>query len=211
LVVFDSLDVINEFAKQLQRKPIDHPKYSFPNILSHQTTAREQDCMIAQATRQYAITLVERVFGRGTDFVCHDSAVRSHGGVHVVQTFFADSLAEEVQIKGRTCRQDDPGSYCQLLFAEDLAAKGLLERGENGSPDLNAYSRYAVDHPGSQWADFLADQREIKDNERSARIKSSMKRRRPMHEATLQMATALKKGGTKQVMRLKEEHPRLFL
>jgi energy-coupling factor transporter ATP-binding protein EcfA2 len=211
LVVFDSLDVINEFAKQLQRKPIDHPKYSFPNILSHQMTAREQDCTIAQATRQYAITLVERVFGRGTDFVCHDSAVRSHGGVHVVQTFFADSLAEEVQIKGRTCRQDDPGSYCQLLFAEDLAAKGLLERGENGSPDLDAYSRYAVDHPGSQWAEFLADQREIKDNERSARIKSSMQDNRPKHEATLQMATALKKGGTKQVMLLKEEHPGLFL
>jgi energy-coupling factor transporter ATP-binding protein EcfA2 len=211
LVVFESLDVINKFAEQLQRKPIDHPKYSFPNILSHQTTAREQNRMIAQATRQYAITLVERVFGRGTDFVCHDSAVRSHGGVHVVQTFFADSLAEEVQIKGRTCRQDDPGSYCQLLFAKDLGAKGLIECGENGSPDLDAYNRYVVAHPGSHWAEFLADQREIKDNERSTRIKASMQYNRPKHEATLQMAIALKKGATKQVMLLKEEHPGSFL
>ena len=104
LVLFDSLDAINEFVKVLKRKPIDHPKYNFPNILSHETARVDREQVIAQATRQYAITLVERVFGRGTDFVCHDSAVRLHNGVHVVQTFFADSLAEEVQIKGRTCR-----------------------------------------------------------------------------------------------------------
>jgi preprotein translocase subunit SecA len=86
--------MINEFAKQLQKKPIDHPKYAFSNILSHQTPAKDQDRVISQATRQHAVTLVERVVGRGTDFVCHDSAVRSLEGVHVVHTFF-----EEVQIK----------------------------------------------------------------------------------------------------------------
>jgi preprotein translocase subunit SecA len=109
LVIFESLDVINEFVKVLKRKPIDHPKYTFPNILSYETDEAGKQRVIGQATRQYAITLVERIFGRGTDFICHDSAVRSHKGVHVVQTFFADSLAEEVQIRGRTCRQDDPG------------------------------------------------------------------------------------------------------
>jgi preprotein translocase subunit SecA len=120
LVIFESLDVINEFVKVLKRKPIGHPKYAFPNALSHETDEAGQQRVIGQATRQYAITLVERVFGRGTNFICHDSAVRSHNGVHVVQTSFADSLAEEVQIKGRTCRQDDPGELSgDSLVADD--------------------------------------------------------------------------------------------
>ena len=52
-----------------------------------------------------------REFDRGTDFKCFDSRMLSDGGVHVIQTFFSLDLSEEIQIKGRTARQGENGSY----------------------------------------------------------------------------------------------------
>jgi hypothetical protein len=104
------------------------------------------------------------------------------------------------------------GSYCQLLFAEDLVKKKLLEE-KDGTPDLDAYNLYEEEHgkQGGMWAEFLAHKRAIKDKERIERMQESMADNRPKHEATLEMATALKQGNTKEVMRLKEQQPGLFL
>jgi hypothetical protein len=43
------------------------------------------------------------------DFICRDKDLVKSGGVHVIITFFPTDESEEIQIKGRTCRQDDPG------------------------------------------------------------------------------------------------------
>jgi preprotein translocase subunit SecA len=63
-------------------------------------TPGERDAVIGQATYKRRVTVCNRVYGRGTDFVCYDSEIKKNGGVHVIQTFFAESLAEEVQLKG---------------------------------------------------------------------------------------------------------------
>jgi superfamily II DNA/RNA helicase len=52
--------------------------------------------------------------------VCRDDKVGVQGGVHVIQTFFSKTLSEEVQIKGRTARQGDKGSYSMILLEKDL-------------------------------------------------------------------------------------------
>lgn len=46
--------------------------------------------------------------------------MKSAGGVHVIQTFLSAQEAEEIQIKGRTCRQGGNGSYKLILLADDL-------------------------------------------------------------------------------------------
>ncbi len=90
----------------------------------------ERDNMIAEAARQGQITYLTRVFGRGSDFVCRDGSLCQAGGVHVIQTFFSTDISEEVQIKGRTCRQDDPGSYELILWRSDLEKHHLVNEDE---------------------------------------------------------------------------------
>jgi hypothetical protein len=42
------------------------------------------------------------------------------GGLHVVQTFLSEELSEEIQIRGRTARQKNKGSFQMILLAKDL-------------------------------------------------------------------------------------------
>ncbi|CAF3311875.1 unnamed protein product [Rotaria socialis] len=65
------------------------------------------------------VTLLTRVFGRGVDFQA-EAKVNEKGGIHVIQTFFSMNVKEEIQIKGRTARKDDPGSYELVLCREHL-------------------------------------------------------------------------------------------
>lgn len=80
----------------------------------------EIDHYIAQATRARSVTLFPRIFGRGLDLICHDPAVERDGGVHVVQSFLSVEMSEEVQIKGRTARQTNSGSYKLVVLQQDL-------------------------------------------------------------------------------------------
>ncbi|CAF4601763.1 unnamed protein product, partial [Rotaria sp. Silwood2] len=66
------------------------------------------------------VTLLTRTFGRGIDFLCSNKHLLAKGGIHVLQTFFSEELSEEVQIKGRTARQGDVGSYRMMLLNKDL-------------------------------------------------------------------------------------------
>ncbi|CAF4252136.1 unnamed protein product, partial [Rotaria sordida] len=66
-------------------------------------------------TDQYAghhgkVTLLTKHFGRGVDFQS-ETSVNEKGGIHVIQTFFSSDIKEEIQIKGRTARKDEFGSY----------------------------------------------------------------------------------------------------
>ena len=57
-------------------------------------------------------------FGRGTDFQVYDQKIQDKGGVHIIQTFLSEEEAEEIQIKGRTNRQNSPGSV-DIIFKEN--------------------------------------------------------------------------------------------
>ncbi|CAM4825739.1 unnamed protein product [Rotaria magnacalcarata] len=84
--------------------------------LTEDASLQEKETIINRATVSGQITLFTRTFGRGTDFICHDQMVATNGGTHVIQTF----LSEEKQIKGRTARQGDQGSYCMILLDHEL-------------------------------------------------------------------------------------------
>lgn len=65
-------------------------------------------------------------FGRGTDFMPLDQAIKDKGGLHIIHAFLSHDESEEVQIKGRTARQSNPGSYDCILsenWLEELSLK----------------------------------------------------------------------------------------
>ena len=75
----------------------------------HDSSFRER--IVFMATQAGKITLMTKSFGRGTDFQIYDPKVNEKGGVHIIQTFLSLDQSEEIQIMGRTNRQNTNGSY----------------------------------------------------------------------------------------------------
>ena len=82
------------------------------------------DHAVTRAARLGNATLFTRLHGRGLDFACHDEQLDNNGGIHVVQTFLSEEEAEEIQIRGRSARQDKNGTYKLVLLASDLVEFG---------------------------------------------------------------------------------------
>ncbi len=63
--------------------------------------------------------------------------------MHIIQTFFSEELAEEIQIKGRTARQKSKGSYQLVLFSKDLKESFELTP-EDEDKMKNTDKKYAI-------------------------------------------------------------------
>jgi len=118
LVFFDTEATVNEFLQSPYAK-------SFDKVNTIVETTLDKDFYIKKATTEKQVTLLSRLFGRGLDFHCRDEAVISAGGVHVIQTFLSECFSEEVQIKGRTARQGQKGSYRLILKVTDLVGMSI--------------------------------------------------------------------------------------
>ncbi|CAF2540353.1 unnamed protein product [Rotaria sp. Silwood2] len=116
LIFFESKQKLEEFY---QSKAFE-TKQSIVTILREEENFEEKEKVIRRATVPGQITLFTRTFGRGTDFIRYDQSVSTNGGIHVIQTFLSEDCSEEIQIKGRTARQDDKGSYSMILLDNDL-------------------------------------------------------------------------------------------
>ncbi|CAF4908972.1 unnamed protein product, partial [Rotaria sp. Silwood1] len=116
LVFFESEKKLKEFYES---KALELIKESVV-YLTEEASSPEKEIAIQGATKSDRITLFTKNFGRGTDFICYDPRVALNGGIHVIQTFLSEEMSEEVQIKGRTARQGDYGSYCMILLDKDL-------------------------------------------------------------------------------------------
>jgi preprotein translocase subunit SecA len=95
---------------------------------------------------------MSRDFGRGTDFVCFDDEMDASGGVHVIQTFVSLDVSEEKQIKGRTARQGNQGSYSLVLLDTELTAINIsiemirkFEASGQRYTDIDRYRRAMCD------------------------------------------------------------------
>ena len=98
------------------------------------------------------------------------------GGLHVVQTFLSEELSEEIQIRGRTARQKNKGSFQMILLAQDLekfavsaAEIGQKEKGifvpvtaeGAGDPAVKALSADGTSHPAQTMYEFLHAKRAL--------------------------------------------------
>jgi hypothetical protein len=118
LVFFEDDDAMREWESSA---------YAVDNAESV-TTASDQDIVnfnVRRSTRRGSVTLFTRVHGRGLDFIAHDKDMDQQGGVHVLQTFLSEEYSEEVQIIGRTARQDNKGTYSMVLYSEQLGKYGV--------------------------------------------------------------------------------------
>mmetsp|Transcript_11296 Transcript_11296/g.31521 ORF Transcript_11296/g.31521 Transcript_11296/m.31521 type:complete len:2613 (-) Transcript_11296:150-7988(-) len=91
--------------------------------------------IVANATLPGKVTLITRKFGRGLDFKA-SKKVNDAGGVLVIQTFFSSSESEEIQIRGRTARQGEKGSYRLLLCLDHLKDKFDLDYHEGMAQEV---------------------------------------------------------------------------
>jgi hypothetical protein len=110
-------------------------------LLEEMRADEKQQTISCRSGAARAVTLATRPFGRGTDFAALDETVNRNGGIHIIATFLAETESEEIQIKGRTARQGEHGSFSLLLLQDDLqqfnigAAQITATRRCTGAPD----------------------------------------------------------------------------
>lgn len=121
LVFFESIPKLNAFYNSSCWAP--HRVKT--RTLTEDVSAKDKEGIIRQAVTSGSITLLTSAFGRGTDFICYDDKLLLDGGVHVIQTFLSVSVSEEMQIRGRTARQGNNGSYSLILHDLELEPFGI--------------------------------------------------------------------------------------
>lgn len=127
MVFFESRNKLTEFycSKELEKSGISEENIK---VLTEEIADTQKAGLISLATSSSIVTLLTKGFGRGTDFKCYDERInKQSGGVHIIQTFVSDDPSEEIQIKGRTARQGELGSYSMVLTTDDLKRYNLGE------------------------------------------------------------------------------------
>ncbi|MBS4168056.1 hypothetical protein [Parachlamydia sp. AcF125] len=140
-VVMKETKDVEKFNKYLSTIPVASTHFTAPELLTEMVPDEEKGAIIARATSQYKIVLMTRSYGRGIDFICRDTALLAKGGIHIILAFSPETLTEEIQIEGRTCRQDNPGSIRKILLTDDLFKHGFFSSKDElaGIEDLDSY------------------------------------------------------------------------
>ncbi|CAE7277730.1 secA [Symbiodinium necroappetens] len=147
LVFFEDQNALDTFFNSEQCRQLR----SKLECLSELTCADDRTRIVFHAATKGHVTLCSSAFGRGTDFISSDSQLIENGGVHVIQTFFSVDKAEETQVKGRTARQGQPGSYSMILSKQGLEKQGM-ESIPQGSPSeiYEAFEKFR-EQQGREW------------------------------------------------------------
>ena len=116
LVFFESEEALMKFSESSELSSIKKDV----EIVTERVDVKDRELYVKRASTVGKVTLLTRIFGRGTDFICDNREILEHGGIHVLQTFFSKELCEEYQIMGRAARQGDRGSYSLILLDKDL-------------------------------------------------------------------------------------------
>ncbi|GFV68822.1 secA_DEAD domain-containing protein [Trichonephila clavipes] len=164
LIFFDTENEINKFEQKYKHN-IGHL-----NMLTGNEKESQLEWHINEAGVAGTVTLATRNMGRGVDFKSNDSSVEHSGGVHVIQTFFSLDEKEETQIKGRTARKDNEGSYELILCMEHLKEIGCANKSDG--------------NPVSNYKD-LSDVRKIKAEEKGKDTDDKIKEAKEKHDKTM--------------------------
>jgi preprotein translocase subunit SecA len=126
LVGTTSVEVSETLSRMLQRSGVKH------NVLNaRRDRAKQEAQVIAEAGQRGAVTLATNMAGRGTDIKLGQGIVEL-GGLAILGTERHESRRIDLQLRGRSGRQGDPGEsqfYVSLedelmrLFGSDRVAK----------------------------------------------------------------------------------------
>ncbi|MDX1547125.1 MAG: SEC-C metal-binding domain-containing protein, partial [Rhodothermales bacterium] len=142
LVGTTSVEVSETLSRLLTRAGIKH------NVLNaRQDRALQESQIVAEAGKQGAVTIATNMAGRGTDIKLGEG-VKERGGLAILGTERHESRRIDLQLRGRSGRQGDPGEsqfYISLeddlmrLFGPDRVAK-VMDR-------LNLPEGEVITHP----------------------------------------------------------------
>jgi preprotein translocase subunit SecA len=141
LVGTTSVDVSETLSRMLKRAGIDH------NVLNAKQNARESE-IVAQAGRPGAVTVATNMAGRGTDIKLAEG-VKEKGGLAILGTERHESRRIDLQLRGRSGRQGDPGESQFYVSLEDnlMALFGGTERISSLMGRLNFEEGEVIQHP----------------------------------------------------------------
>ena len=106
-----SVEVSELLSRMLKRKNIPH------NVLNAKQHKSEAD-IVARAGQKGAVTIATNMAGRGTDIKLANG-IKDVGGLHIIGTERHESRRIDLQLRGRSGRQGDPGSSRFYLSLED--------------------------------------------------------------------------------------------
>ncbi len=113
LVGTTSVEVSETLSRMLQRSQIKH------NVLNAKRDRAKQEALIvAEAGEKGAVTIATNMAGRGTDIKLA-AGVKERGGLAILGTERHDSRRTDLQLRGRSGRQGDPGESQFYLSLED--------------------------------------------------------------------------------------------
>ena len=98
-------------SRMLKRRGIPH---NVLNAKQHQSEAE----IVARAGQTGAVTIATNMAGRGTDIKLGEGVIEA-GGLHIIGTERHESRRIDLQLRGRSGRQGDPGSSVFYLSLED--------------------------------------------------------------------------------------------
>ena len=142
LVGTTSVEASETYSRMLNRAGIKH------NVLNaKQDRQKAESLIVAEAGQKGAVTIATNMAGRGTDIKL-GPGVREAGGLAIIGTERHESRRIDLQLRGRSGRQGDPGEsqfYVSLddnlmrLFSSDRVAK-VMDR-------LNLEEGAVITHP----------------------------------------------------------------
>ncbi|MEC7746056.1 MAG: preprotein translocase subunit SecA [Candidatus Neomarinimicrobiota bacterium] len=106
-----TVEVSELLSRMLKRKNIPH------NVLNAKQHKSEAE-IVARAGQPGAVTIATNMAGRGTDIKL-GNGVKEFGGLHIIGTERHESRRIDLQLRGRSGRQGDPGSSRFYLSLED--------------------------------------------------------------------------------------------
>ncbi|MCD6441534.1 MAG: preprotein translocase subunit SecA [Candidatus Marinimicrobia bacterium] len=106
-----SVEVSETISRMLKRRGITH------NVLNAKQHQREAE-IVARAGEKQAITIATNMAGRGTDIKL-GQGVKELGGLYIIGTERHESRRIDLQLRGRSGRQGDPGASRFFLSLED--------------------------------------------------------------------------------------------
>jgi preprotein translocase subunit SecA len=106
-----SVEVSETISRMLKRRGITH------NVLNAKQHQREAE-VVARAGEKQAITIATNMAGRGTDIKL-GQGVKELGGLYIIGTERHESRRIDLQLRGRSGRQGDPGASRFFLSLED--------------------------------------------------------------------------------------------
>ena len=141
LVGTTSVDVSETLSRMLKRAKIPH------NVLNAKQHARESD-IVTHAGQVGAVTVATNMAGRGTDIKL-GKGVKEKGGLAILGTERHESRRIDLQLRGRSGRQGDPGESQFFVSLEDdlMTLFGGTDRIANIMEKLNFEEGEVIQHP----------------------------------------------------------------